>query len=379
MSSSSPSEIYVMRPQLPDHAALKKYISQIDANGIYTNIGPLVLKLEERLAQHVSVDTDRIVSMSNGTAALQISMLSVKKTGRYCILPSWTFVATAHAAKSAGLEPYFVDVEFSNQQLSLQHVEEAIKTLGVDNVGAICLVTPFGAPIDLKPWEDLQDRTSIPVVLDAAAAFATVKPSKITTCVSLHTTKILPAGEGGFVIAPDANIAKDIRARTNFGFDGTREAKQIGGNAKMSEYHAAIGLASLDAWPVKRRRFHELCSQWKDAVSDLSGVEFEAGFGDKWFNSVAVLRMSLPLGAQCKEHLLAQGVYTRRWWSRGCLQMPAFSYCEHGDLANTDRLAASTLGLPCHTDLTQSDFEQMRNALEAFLCVHKLPPLNLAA
>lgn len=379
MSKPEISEIHVMRPQLPEYSALEKYVRQIDSNGIYTNLGPLVSRLEERLGNHFSVAPERVVSMSNGTAALQLSLLAVRKTGRYCIMPSWTFVATAHAAKAAGLEPYFVDVEFSNQQMSLTCVQEAVEVLGADQVGAVCLVAPFGAPIQLEQWERFQEKNSIPVVLDAAAAFATTKPSKITTCVSLHATKILPAGEGGFVLAASDDIAKDIKARSNFGFAGTRDAVLIGGNAKMSEYHAAIGHASLDNWPHKRRAFYELCQQLKHVLDGLDGIEFEPGFGEQWFNSVAVARLSLPYGEECKQHLLDQKIYTRRWWSKGCLEMPAFNTCQHGELTTTKMLAASTLGLPCHSGLGNKEFDSIRAGLMSFLENYDMPPLDLAA
>ncbi|MEM6626912.1 MAG: aminotransferase class I/II-fold pyridoxal phosphate-dependent enzyme [Pseudomonadota bacterium] len=377
MTDAAP--IAVMRPKLPELSALEPYLRQIDDSGVYSNLGPLAIKLEARLARRYGVASEQIITTSNGTSALQIAFLAAKTQGRYCLMPSWTFVATPHSALSAGLEPYFLDVDPDTQQLSIDAVRDAITTLGVDQIGAICLVSAFGAPIDAAPWEALQDETGLSVVVDAAAAFVTLQASKLISCISLHATKILPAGEGGFILCPSLDFAGDARPRTNFGFWNSRKAGSVSTNAKMSEYHAAIAHASLDTWHTRRAAYMDIAKRYRARLDLVDGVRLPSGFAEDWFNSVVVVRLSLPEGDACKAWLEADNIYTRRWWGAGCHTQPAFANAPRGDLRVSEQLAAETIGLPCHTQLEDADIDRICASLGAFLVEKDAPPLKRSA
>ena len=150
-------QIPLMRPKLPDATQLLPYLREIDANRWYSNFGPLEQRLTGRFAAQFGVTGDHVVCLSNATTALSISLAALTgDDGRYCLMPSFTFVATAQAALAAGLTPYFLDVDPATWRLDNSVVCDVIARLGSD-VAAVMVVAPFGAPIDIAPWDRLTE------------------------------------------------------------------------------------------------------------------------------------------------------------------------------------------------------------------------------
>src|ERR1041385_427161 len=216
--------IPVMRPKLPAAGRLAPYLDKIDRAQIYSNFGPLAQALEERLAAHYGVVDGTDCTVANATLGLTLALAEQGAApGTLCAMPAWTFIASAHAATMAGLVPYFGDVDPETWALEPDQMDEVISR-APGPVGAVMPVVPFGQPIDVAGWDRFHARTKLPVVIDAAAAFDSITPGNGPAVVSLHATKVFGTGEGGFVMSTDAALKRRIRARTNFGFDGTREA-----------------------------------------------------------------------------------------------------------------------------------------------------------
>ena len=176
-----------------------------------------------------------MVTAASATAGITATLLAFRiPVGSLCLLPSWTFVATAHAVRAAGLIPFFHDVDRQTWALNPDQIRETLSRMS-SRVGAVIAVSPFGAPLDIVAWETFQDRCGIPVLVDAAAGFDTLRATRIPSVVSLHATKILAAGEGGFVTTTDALLLERIRSCSNFGFCGFRNALWPAVNSKMSE------------------------------------------------------------------------------------------------------------------------------------------------
>lgn len=365
-------DIEVMRPGLPAADALAPYLQQIDQTGWYANRGPLTLELEQRIANRYGVERRLVVTTSSCTAALHMAHLTVRKeTARLVLMPAWTFAATPLAAMAAGLTPYFLDVDSDTQQLTPDIAREAVTPIGAKTIAAISPVSPQGAPIDVAGWEAFQEETGIPVVHDAAAAFMSVTASKLVSCVSLHATKLLPAGEGGFVICPDEETRNEIMVRSNFGFDDSRESQLVSYNAKISEYHAAIALASLDQLPERRGSLMQTARRFSECIAALPGVTLPEGFGAPWCGTTAVVRFDTPIARDCAAHLAEKGIESRFWWARGCHRQAAFRVCPRDTLPITDMLAESTLGLPFHTGLTAEDLDRISDTLDGFVSTRR--------
>ncbi len=345
----------VARPELPTAEALLPYLRRLDEARWYSNFGPLLSEFEARLAARFEPQT-HVVTCANATQGLTLCLQAMDlPPGSLCALPSYTFVATAHAVIAAGLVPYFLDVDPDTWMLQPQAVREALRS-APGPVAAVILVAPFGLTPDLAPWLALREEAGVQVLLDAAAAFDDLQTAPVPAVVSLHATKVLGVGEGGFLATTDAALAQRVRQLTTYGFRGSRESHIAATNAKLSEYAGAVGLAALDAWPHNRLRWLRTAQALRAAMLHLPQVAFQRGWGAHWVTSVCSVRLPDGTAGAVERALDARGVETRRWWGLGCHTNAAFAHCPHGDLSETDRLGASVIGLPFAVDL---DFAQI--------------------
>ena len=352
------SEIPIMRPQLPAAERLATYLNRIDEARVYSNFGPLAVSLEERIAAHFGLSPGTVTTVANGTLGLWLALLAqAVRPGTLCVLPAWTFVASAHAATMAGLTPFFVDVDARTGAIEPEATRETISSAPAE-VGAVMPVAPFGQPVDIAAWDAFRRKTGLPVVIDAAAGFDSLTAGEIPIVVSLHATKVLGAGEGGFVITTDRSTVRAIRAGSNFGFQGTREARSSGGNAKLSEYHAAVGLASLDEWPQARAQWMAAASAYRKRFSQSERVCFQQDFGQSWISSTCVV--NLGKAAPRVEAALDQAqIATRRWWGDGAHTHTATSAFPRTALPVTERLAKTTISLPFFRDIGSERIEKI--------------------
>ena len=358
--------VAVARPRLPAAEAIFPYLQRIDEGRWYSNFGPLVCELETRLADRFAPGTEA-VTCTNATQALTLALQAMDlPPGGAVIVPSWTFVATAHAIMQAGLVPWFVDVDPETWMLDPTTVVDQAMHLSSD----ICAVIPvcaFGQLPDLAAWRAFREETGLPVLIDGAAAFDTLHDARLPVCVSLHATKVLGIGEGGFMATDDANFAARFRQLTTYGFKGSRRSLIAATNAKISEYTAAVGLAALDGWPADRLRFLRAAQHLRIALVGLPQVTFQEGWGRDWVTSVCMVGLPHGSADQVTAILAEDGIDTRRWWDAGCHASPAFAHCRRDDLSVTDRLALSTIGLPFSVDLDADEIARLATALSRAL------------
>ena len=374
MGETNDNLIKVCEPRLPEADALTPYIRQIDLARFYTNFGPLVQQLEHRLSALWSLPDGCVVTTSSGTMALVLALRAADApAGTLCMMPSWTFPATAHAAVAAGLVPYFVDVSAESWALE-PHAAQAALSVAPGPVGAVMPVTPFGAPLHADDWLGFQESTGIPVVIDAAASFDTIKPGRVPSIISLHATKVLGIGEGGLVVSTDAAFGRRVRRLSNFGFEGGRNAAEPSYNAKLSEYAAAVGHAALDAWPYVRVGYVSLARNYATALSALPGISLASNFGGGWASSTCVARFAYARAAEAAAYLADAGIQTHRWWGAGCHRQQAFEQLPRAPLPNTELLAAHSLGLPFHLGLDTVSLNRIVGALSRFLLADTAEP-----
>jgi dTDP-4-amino-4,6-dideoxygalactose transaminase len=354
------------RPRLPAADTIRPYLLRMDESRSYSNFGPLITAFEARLAERFEPGT-QVVTCVNATQALTLTLQALNlPKGSLVILPAYTFVATAHAVIAAGLAPWFVDVDAGDWMLRPETVRAALATAS-SPVSAVIPVAAFGAMPDLNGWKALRDTTGLAVILDAAAAFDQSREADIPTVVSLHATKVLGIGEGGFLATRDADLTSRVRQLTTFGFRGSRAAQVIATNAKLSEYSGAVGLAALDGWDADRLQYLRTARLMRAAMTYLPQVRFQTGWGVDWVTSVC--SVALPEGSvdAVEQELASHGVETRRWWGLGCQTNPAFADCLRGDLGNTDRLGRSVLGLPFAVDMDERQVSRVSAALATAL------------
>ena len=355
--------IPLMKPRLPDRKALEPYLAEIDQNRWYSNFGPLERRFEARLADYFGVRDQQIICVSSGTQALSISLKSVaRSTVGYCLMPSFTFVATPHAAVAAGLEPYFLDVDLNTWALDPNAVKSILPAFE-GPIAAIVPVAPFGASFDIEAWDDFHRETGIPVVVDAAAGFDSARPGMSPVMVSLHATKALGIGEGGLVLCRDNRIAAKIRGGRNFGFMGGRIATIPGSNAKLSEYGAAVGLASLDAWPETRAQLLRIAASFLDVFEGIDSLTFSPGFTVDHAVTTCNVAFKEPIASIVIDELAQAGIDARRWWNHGCHKEPMFSGCGKSNLDVTEYLSERVVGLPYFIDLDLPQMQKIRDCV----------------
>lgn len=360
------SPIQVMVPKLPAWETVSRYGRQIDANHWYSNFGPLVSRLELALCEHFSAEPGSVLTAANATLAITMALMELAPSGSRCLMPSWTFAATPHAAMLAGLVPVFADVDSGSGALTPETAEDFTRRHG--DITSVIVVSPFGQPLPIAEWEAFQRRTGIAVVVDAAASFDTTVASELATVVSLHATKPLGCGEGGFILSSNLSLIERMLRRANFGFSGSRLAQVASMNAKMSEYHAAVALAALEEWPETRAEYLSLSGAYRRAFAARNWVALPTGWGDEWVGSTLSVRILAPFQPDLFDATLAEvGVDVRRWWGSGCHTQPAFANAWRESLTVTDKLGATTIGLPFHRYLSAEDIRRVAEGLDAAL------------
>ena len=363
MSHDPPGiRVPLMVPELPTLAALTPYLERIDRNRWYSNFGPLVRELEARLAESFAQERrvdPQVVTVSNATAGIELALRALRlPAGAPVLVPALTFVATATAVLSAGLTPIVADVDADSWLLTPEIAESARKR---ERIRAVVPVSTFGCPQDAAGWDALHERTGLPVVIDAAAAYGNqFDPGPTCAVFSLHATKPLAAGEGGFIVSRSKRFAEAIRQMSNFGINLT-DAKMgpigtttmIGTNAKLSEYHAAVGLASLDQWPENAERRRALFREYQAELNGLAGLAITwQRMSDASVRSVCCFLLASPALRDRAEVILAEaGVATRRWYLPTIDRHPAFHRIAHLPTPVAYGIEERLLGVPFYLGL----------------------------
>lgn len=337
--------MHLCNPLLPKAETLLPYLKRIDESRWYSNSGPLVKEYEHRIS---NLFGGRAVAVASGTAGLIAALSGLGLKGE-AILPGWTFVATANAAKAVGCTHFFADVHSETWQ-----IVPSMAVLGV---------SPFGAPVSGKY-----------MLVDGAAAFDTYSASGISrvgrepVVISTHATKCFSTGEGGLVLTTDKVLEARVREIINHGITLDRDVPAPGINGKMSEYHAAIGLASLDCWPETRQkwltakiRYMSAFDQWSPSFNGPNPIFDSSWVGPSF--GIDIKRKAGPVAVR----LAKKGITARKIWGPGVHRYPAYSHCPRSPMPVTERLADEVLFLPFWVDATENEIkfiaDSVRDAL----------------
>ena len=351
--------IPVAKPRLPTFEQIVPYLKRIDTARWYSNGGPLIREFEEQLAAYAGGGEARVATVANATLGLTLALLACDLPAEsFCMVPSWTFAATGHAILLAGLVPWIVDVSGETWALETDTAFELLcKAPG--RVSAVIPVSPFGAPLAMEPWLRFREKTGIAVVVDAAAAFDGLRASAIPVVVSLHATKVCGIGEGGFVLSTDGKFTEEVQKRSNFGFWNSRESTARSFNAKLSEYAAAVGLASLTVWPEIRLDFLRVGKAYRSYLEGEESVRLQSGFGENWISSTVNVALPENSANRLTDLLAKKKIGSRRWWGGGLHQHRSFLEFPRDRVEQTESLAERVIGLPCWRDLPNEQIAQV--------------------
>lgn len=353
------------KPLLPRAEQILPYLRQLDENRYYTNFGPLVNTLTRRLENWVGAQEGGICTCSNGTTALELAIAAMEiPAGKTAMLQAFTFSATAHAAYNQGLNLLFTDIDRKDWALTPSIARKAISTR--DDIALVIATAPFGHPMPVKEWEAFSKEFNVPVLIDAAGINPQdVQPSAIvTSTISLHTTKILPAGEGGLIVRNDPDYIDKVKNISNFGLFDPRGISVKAQNAKMSEYHAAIAMASMDEWDDIWNDFMRVAKRYKENLHGQNAVRLRPGYGDNLCNALCIIETPDPV---IHEDLHALGFGSRAVWRTGCHLEPLFEKMPKTGLENTYYIAPRNAGIPCYRDLQNDQIDMICEKLLAYI------------
>ncbi|MCY7411046.1 MAG: DegT/DnrJ/EryC1/StrS family aminotransferase, partial [Chitinophagales bacterium] len=235
--------INVTKTYLPPIEEYQSYIKKIWENGWITNNGPLVIELEQKLKEYLSVS--QLIYCGNGTIALQIAIKALELKNEIITTP-FSYVATANSILWENCKPLFVDINPQTFCIDADKIEAAI----TKDTEAILAVHVYGVPCEVEKIEAISNKHNLKVIYDGAHAFGVKVNGRsifsygnISTC-SFHATKLFHTIEGGAVIATDHLLNEKVNLLRQFGhiYD---EYRSIGINGKNSEFHAAMGLCNI--------------------------------------------------------------------------------------------------------------------------------------
>lgn len=343
--------LHVNRPNLGSRDGFLQRLEEILDRRWFTNDGPLVIELEAALADYLGVR--HCVLTCNGTMALQLASSALGLQGEV-IVPSFTFIATAHALLWQGLRPVFCDIDRGTWSVD----PEACEALVSDRTSAIIGVHLWGRPCDTERLEAIARRHSLSLLFDAAHAFGCGhRGRKIggfgdAEIFSFHATKLFHTMEGGAVTTNDDTLADRIRRQRNFGFNPQGVVEELGINGKMSEASAAMGLVNLEAIDRLLQEAKTNYQAYRDGLSGIPGLKLitydEAEGHNHHYVVVEVDEAEAGLRRdQLLRVLRAENILARDYFFPGCHRMEPYSGRGIDTaLPVTEELAGCVLVLP---------------------------------
>lgn len=350
--------IHVGRPNIGNRADLMRRISDALDRRWLTNDGPFVRELEASLAKFLEVE--HCIAMCNATVAMEVLARSLALSGQI-VVPSFTFIATAHAFSWLGLDPVFCDVDPATHTLDPADVARAL----TPTTTAIMGVHLWGTACDVAGLGEVAAGANAHLLFDAAHAFACsargamVGSFGAAEVFSFHATKFFNTLEGGAVTTNDAALAKELRLMRNFGFSGYDSVVAEGTNAKMNELSAAMGLTSFDALPALLELNAARSAQYQDALAGIPGVRLVTPpAADRSNHQYFVLEVARDSGLtrdQLLALLWAENVRARRYFYPGCHNTTPYADIPRRPLPVTDRLIEEVLVLPTGGSVSEAD------------------------
>ena len=368
-----PERLPLVRPTLRDVPALARRIEAILESGSLTN-GATVRELEAAVCERLGVPHS--VAVSSCTAGLMLTYQALGAgPGDRVIVPSFTFAASAHAVTWTGARPEFCEVTAERCSIDVDDVA-AILEQGGPPIRAVSATHVYGHPADVEALDALAASHGVPMVYDAAHALGSSRGARpiggfgTAEVFSLSPTKVVVAGEGGLVTTDDSALAEALRLGRDYGNPGDYDCRFPGLNARMSELHAAVALASLEGLDAHIARRHELVERFAFATSDTDGLRIvwpADGDCSTWKDLTLVIEED-GFGidaATLQAALAAEQIDSRRYYHPPIHRQAAHRQqpSARRALPETDRLSTSVITPPLWSHLSDDQLDRLVHAL----------------
>lgn len=353
--------IYVTQPSLAPLEEYTELLAQVWESGILTHNGPMVQRLERELCGWL--DLQHFVSVTNGTVAIQMAIKALELQGEIITTP-FTWVATLSAIKWEGCTPVFCDIEADTFNIDPRKIEAAI----TDKTVAIMPVHVFGNPCDVEAIEAIAKKHGLKVIYDAAHAVGSTYEGKSVlewgdvSTTSLHATKLFNTAEGGGCITTNEELSHKLERIRFFGHNNAKEIVEDGFNGKLTEVHAALGIANLkygDEVLDDRKRKYQM---YLDGLSVCEGLMFQnLKFGEPNYSYFPVVFDSEEQLLQAEEALNAENIFPRRYF------YPSVNTLEHivdyEPMPVSEDVSSRILCLPLYWKLGPEEMEVISHVI----------------
>lgn len=265
-------QIQVTRSSMPEFEEYIEEIRELWDTYWLTNMGAKHKALEAQLLEYLRVSN--ITLFTNGHLALECIIAALDLSGEVITTP-FTFASTTHAIVRNGLKPVFCDINPDDYTIDVEKIESLI----TEKTSAIIPVHVYGNVCDVEAIDRIAKKHNLKVIYDAAHTFGvTVNGQGVGTfgdasMFSFHATKVFNTIEGGAVTYNDSSIKQVLNDLKNFGITGPETVEYVGGNAKMNEFQAAMGICNLrhvNGEIIKRKKVVE---RYIDNLREISGIK----------------------------------------------------------------------------------------------------------
>lgn len=344
--------INVTKTYLPNVEKYKEYVDQIFQSGWLTNNGQLVKMLEQKLKEYLRVKN--IVLVSNGTIALQVAYKLLELKGEVITTP-FSFTATTSSLVWENLTPVFADIDEDTFCMDPELIEGKI----TNKTSAILPVHVFGNGCYVEKINSIAKKYNLKVIYDAAHAFGVNYDSESilnygdVSVLSFHATKIFHTIEGGALIINDDNLYEKAKKMINFGITGPETVEELGINAKMNEFQAAMGLCVLENIEIilgNRKRIYEYYLE--NLPKDITLQKYNERCTYNYAYFPVVFRSEEDL-LNVKYKLNKKNIHPRRYFYPSLETLPYLKSKQNNPISNS--ISKRILCLPMGFDLKEED------------------------
>jgi perosamine synthetase len=366
-----------------------KYLKEcLDTNWV-SSAGPFIERFERGVAAFVGVP--HAVATVNGSAALHVALLAAGvERGDEVLVPDFTFVATANAVAYCGAHAVFLDVDpvswgldpekvadFLGRECRMEGGRSVNRRTG-RTVRACLPVDLYGHPCDLDPLRALAARHGLALVEDAAESLGALYRGRAVgsdaplACLSFNGNKVITSGAGGMVLARDEALAARVRGLTMQARGDALEFvhDEVGFNYRLSNLHAALGLAQLEQLPAFLESKRATAADYARRLAEVDGVTMagEASWARSacWMSSILIDERRCADVHELLRRLNAEGIGARPLWRPLHLQ-PAFASAQQYRIEVAPRLYARGLSLPCSVGISAEERGAVVEALRRHL------------
>ena len=254
----------------------KKYLLECIDTGWISSEGPFVEKFERKFSKQV--DRNYGISVSNGTAALEIAVKALNiGTGDEVIMPTFTIISCAGAIVKAGATPVLVDSEPTTWNMNVNEIEKKINI----KTKAIMVVHTYGLPVDMDPVLEIAAKHGLKIIEDAAEMHGQTYKGALCgsfgdiSTFSFYPNKHITTGEGGMIVTDDDLLAEKCRSLRNLCFKNERRFvhDELGWNYRFTNLQAAVGLAQLENLNEHIQRKRRMGQLYTELLSDLDQIQ----------------------------------------------------------------------------------------------------------